>query len=229
LIYLCSGYKRTPIGRLGNLLDFTRCSKMMMWDNNGNGELAPKNCYWVGWHALKGATCHVTQSTVIGLPQSLPTLHHDSMLQGFAGVDKEGDCYLSTSLLGFGTFIKWMYFVHPEKNRELLGIDFNLSEREVSGVATSVTRVAQLAKILISQGLKAETPLTLLDRTMWEPELIADWRVSEGLFSAADFVNWRKDKCSPNGAGCPKCGQKSFTQKIYRFCVHCGFDKNKEI
>ncbi len=180
------------------------------------------SCAWVGYGIGKGVTSPEKDITIFGVPEHIYSGLHGVMVGGLSDVDPPPLCYEENHDKGFGSYIRWVFFADPDLKENYLGVDFSLSLRETSGVATSFKRVAEVVRALSKHGVPDITRVALLNWRMCEPEHLASVRKTLGLHTVAHWNSKAIDLFSKGSGFCPKCGLETFNDRRHLFCYRCG-------
>lgn len=183
-------------------------------------------CQWVEYGMSKGVT-HLTKDlTIVADCAELPRgLHADLVAEFSDEVDPYPLCYEPTHQRGFGGFIRWLAFTNPRSPEApgIFGIDFSTNCRPTSGVANTVWRVAEVARIILSHGIDPRTEIAMLNSRMTEDIGVTAWREHFGLRTVKDWVDCSFKLLFPNGYLCPRCGCHTFFGAEL-FCSNCGYN-----
>ncbi|HWP61718.1 MAG TPA: hypothetical protein VN495_03875 [Candidatus Paceibacterota bacterium] len=178
-------------------------------------------CEWIHFGVGKGVSNPCTGVSIYGTPGESMMGMHGEMIQGLPGIDTSPRCYEDDHALGFGEFVRWVYFANPLADTGILGIDWSLSARKTAGVAHSMARVAAVARTCMESGIPAESRLALLNWRMLEPAYLSKFRRGAGLNTVLDWAARGPDLFGSGSDRCPRCGLKTLTQAS-RFCNRCG-------
>lgn len=185
-----------------------------------------RTCPWIGYGMGKGVTHLYDDISVFAIPNEMKRGLHAEIVQGYA-VDPIDLCYLDTHKLGFGGFVRWMYFSDPmnlETRTGVFGLDWSLVHKLSAGIATSMLIASVIITRAHAHGIPANARVALMNPSMCEPEFITNWKQSIGLLTVSDWVEKSSALFAQNGMHCPKCGQKTF-EAPRRFCSKCGANK----
>src|SRR5262249_7302018 len=138
---------------------------------------------------------------------------HGELIQGFPDVDPLPDCYSESHNLGFGSFVRWVYFANPSGLPEVLGVDWRLDARRTAGMSLTMRRVSKLATTLAAHGIPGSTELALLNPRMCEDPCVHAVRSSLELVTIADWCEKGNRILGPQSCHCPRCGQMTLGQK----------------
>lgn len=178
-------------------------------------------CRWVGYGFSKGVTSPALVVTVFGTPTKMHSGWHGEMIQGFPGVDPNPACYAPDHEKGFADFVRWVYFASPDTDKGVLGIDFSLSERATAGIADSLKRVVEVARVCVEHGIPADIELVLLNPRMCEVPCLTELRKQLGLHTIADWLGKAETLFGDNGKHCHVCGLPTRDAE-FLFCYRCG-------
>ncbi len=149
-------------------------------------------CRWLGFGIGKGVTDPERNISVFGLPEIMTAGLHGLLIQGFPGVGTSPECYEQNDVLGFGGFVRWVYFANPGGGNGILGIDFSLCAWSGAGVANTMFSVSRLAKTCLEHGISPQDQLVLLNCRMIEEPCVFSWRQSLGLCCASNGQTKKK-------------------------------------
>lgn len=189
-----------------------------------------ESCHWVLWGLTKGVTHQKTGLTILSQNDRTTSGQHAELIQGFPYVDPVELCYSDKRVLGFGHFIRWVYFANPshmETEKGILGIDWSLNEPENAGVATSMLAVSHIATHLLRHGLSPKCELVLLNWKMLEPRVIEAWRKEMRLVTLFDWSVRAAMLFHQDGFHCPFCGMETFRHDE-PYCFRCGKERRKQ-
>jgi hypothetical protein len=179
-------------------------------------------CKWVGFGIGKGVTSTSQDLTIFGIPGRLGSGWHAELVKGLPGVDPSPLCYMPEHKLGFGDFVRWVYFADPHNQGDYFGVDFGLTERSTAGVGESVIRVASVARHALAHGVPGNTHLVLLGPRMIEEEVVTSFRQRLSLHTVNDWADRGASYFSnESGPYCWKCGLDT-RKPQFRFCYRCG-------
>ena len=181
-----------------------------------------ENCRWIGYGIIKGVTSPKNNLTIYGIPEEPCSGLHGELISGQPDVDPTPLCYEENHDKGFGDFVRWVIFADPKERQHFFGIDFSLTLRPTSGVATSFRKVWEIVGTLIDQGISPWIEVVLLNCRMIEPEYLTQVRKDAGLITAFDWVVKGERYFSQRSNFCPKCGQKTFEKNSHKYCCLCG-------
>jgi len=176
-------------------------------------------CRWLGYGIGKGVTCPEMDVTVFGVPQTMRSGLHGTLIQGFPDVDPYDLCYEDQHVKGFGGFIRWIYFSNPSKGPGVLGIEFSLhpSIRVTSGIATSFKRAQHVVSVCCRHGIPAKAEVALLNwRNCQRPHLVAFGK-QQRLVTVSD---WAQSADRFSTTLCWRCGKPSSSN--FHYCPYCG-------
>ena len=179
-------------------------------------------CPWVGYGIGKGVTSPERDMSIFGVPKTVRSGLHGEMVKGLPDVDPAPLCYEDSHKKGFGTFVRWVFFSDPNGERNYLGVDFSLSLRETSGVATSFKRVAEVVRHASRHGIPKDTRIVLLNWRMCEPAHLTRVREGLGLRTVTDWKTKMRLLFFKDSIFCSKCGLETFNHQGHRFCYRCG-------
>ncbi len=180
-----------------------------------------KTCEWLGHGFRKGVTHPEKNITVFLASDTAEPGVHAKLIADFSGVDPHPRCYWPVRhKLGFGGFIRWVYFSDPRGKRDFTGADWSLVARSTAGILTSFLSVEKFARALVQSGIDEKIELVLLNCRMRENSIIRGTRAKLGLQTLSDWFD-RAPKLFRRGSGiCPRCGQNILLREI--FCHSCG-------
>lgn len=190
-----------------------------------------KTCPWIGYGMGKGVTHLFKDISVFMIPNEMKSGLHGEMVQGFKGVDPIDLCYLDTHKLGFGGFVRWMYFADPqdhETHAGVFGLDWSLIHKLSSGIATSMLVAQIIIERAYAHGIPGNARVALMNPLMCEPAYLTEWKQSAGLLTVHDWATKAAQLFSACGTHCPKCGLPTF-QKPRRFCYRCGANRHNTL
>ncbi len=154
-------------------------------------------CRWIGFGIGKGVTHPMMDISVFGIKRIIGPNDDDKIMKGLHGkmmqgfkdipVDPVHRCYKDDHELGFGGFIRWVSFFHPEKNG-FLGIDYDRTERPTSGVACSMQEVYEVVRILARHGFPKDYEVVMLNGRMHEDPESTAWRKEHELVTLRDWI-----------------------------------------
>ncbi|MCX6714307.1 MAG: hypothetical protein NTX72_00650 [Candidatus Uhrbacteria bacterium] len=229
-IYVHPGTKRVPVKSLTPHLR-TPFEKNFLMDASVMTPEDALTCPWVGYGTGKGVTHLFKDISVFMIPNKMKSGLHGEMVQGFKGVDPIDLCYLDSHKLGFGGFVRWMYFSDPQDSKTehgVFGLDWSLVHTLTSGIATSML----IAQIIIERahrhGIPGNARVALMNPVMCEPVYLTEWKQENNLLTVNDWVKKGMQFFAEEGTHCPKCGLFTF-EKPRRFCYRCGANRQNTI
>lgn len=224
-IYVHPGTRRMPVKSLKPFLRMP-FEKDFLMDAALMDAHDTKTCPWIGYGMGKGVTHVYKDISVFAIPNEMKRGLHAEIVQGYA-VDPVDLCYLDTHKLGFGGFVRWMYFVDPrdhETQSGVFGLDWSLVHKLSAGIATSMVIASVIITRAHAHGIPANARVALMNPSMCEPTYVTDWKMTVGLLTVSDWIEKSSKLFTQNGTHCPKCGQKTF-ETPRRFCSRCGANK----
>jgi hypothetical protein len=222
--YIVRGTERTAIQSLGDVLRDSLLTGDSVMDPAIMTEKDKPFCKWIGFGLGKGLTSSSRNVSIYGVPESVNgSGWHAELVKGIDGVDPSPLCYRSDHILGFGDFVRWVYFANPAGTGDFLGIDFGLPERPTAGVAETMFRVNQTVQVCARHGMPLATQVVLLHPRMFESPSLTELRLSLKLSAVGDWLS-RGDGLFDlrNGTRCPACGLDTRGDH-FNFCYRCGF------
>lgn len=222
-IFIHENGKRQSISSLATYLARSLDREQLM-DAARMTDEARAQCRWIGYGIGKGVTHPEHELSVFAVPEDLICGLHGELVQGFTHipVDSTPACYELDAPLGFNGFVRWVYFTDPKRQHDIFGVDWSLNLPRSGGVATSMTMIERIARIVIAHGIPRHTELVLLTADMCEPPVLEQWRRQRGLKTLEDWVALSKKLFAPRGGYCPRCGLDTFTFGRPMFCTRCG-------
>lgn len=182
-----------------------------------------RTCLWLGFGIGKGITDPIKNLSVFGEANRIYRGLHYELVKEFPDIDPFPLCYDEEKhVKGFGRFVRWVYFADPKREQDFLGIDFSLVCRPTSGVANSVTKVADVVKVIFEHGVSLKSEVVLLNRKMCEHSGITEMRRQAGLITVNDWINLADKLFLSKSPFCSKCGLKTFDKPV-SFCYRCGY------
>ncbi len=220
--FIQRGASREPISSLAPYLSASLTSGHRM-EAERMREDERKDCRWIGFGIGKGVTHPRAGITVFAVPRDLVSGLHGELIQGFDGIetDPTPGCYEPDADPGFGGFVRWVLFADPDGRRDVLGVDFSLALTDRGGVATAMLTVAEVAAVVMAQGMKPKTEVALLNCRMCEPAELAEWRRENGLATLDDWAA-KRDVFLRSDCFCPRCGLPLPEGDSADFCGRCG-------
>lgn len=225
-IYVHPGTKRVPVKSLKPYLRIPFEKQFLMDATLMDSEDA-HTCPWIGYGMGKGVTHLYDDISVFAIPNEMKRGLHAEIIQGY-NVDPVERCYLDDHKLGFGGFVRWMYFSDPKDlhtDQGVFGLDWSLVHKLSSGIATSMLIVQTIIARAHAHGIPANTYVALMNPSMCEPSFMTKWKQNIGLLTVQDWVEKAPKLFAQNGTHCPKCGLDTF-QCPRKFCYRCGANRN---
>ena len=226
-IYVHPGTERMPVKSLQPFLR-TPFEKNFLMDASLMTQEDARTCPWIGYGMGKGVTHHQKDISVFMIPNEMKSGLHGEMVQGFKGVDPIDRCYLDDHKLGFGGFVRWIYFSDPNDphtDQGVFGLDWSLIHKLSSGIATPML----IAQVIIARahahGIPGNARVALMNPTMCEPAYLTEWKQHTRLLTVHDWSTKGSSLFCEEGTHCPKCGLSTF-EKPRRFCYRCGTNRN---
>jgi hypothetical protein len=178
-------------------------------------------CHWMNFGMGKGVTCPVSDISVYMILDKRHSGLHGTLIQGLGNVDTSPACYERDSILGFGAFVRWVYFQPQQKRPGILGIDWSLGHGPTMGVADSMKRVYAVARSCAAHGVPPETELALVNYRVCEDPLHHAWRERTGLVTVRDWCEKGGALFGRGSCHCPQCGSTTLNETT-NFCYRCG-------
>lgn len=220
-IFFHDGTERRRVDSLEPFLTNSLREGIFM-DLNVMKEKDAKTCRWLGFGIGKGITDPDKNISVFGVPNRIHRGLHYELVKGFPDIDPFPLCYDEVNhVKGFGSFVRWVYFVDPEREHDFLGIDFSIVCRPTSGVANSVAKVSEVVKVVFQHGISPRSEVVLLNHKMCEHPGITEMRRQAGLIMVNDWINMADKLFLSKSPFCSKCGLKTLDNNE-KFCYRCG-------
>ena len=192
-------------------------------------EMRPQDvagCRWLNFKISRGITSPGRDISVYANVPVMPHGLHGEMLRDFPGTDLSPLCYdTERHIHGFGGFVRWVLFSHPNHPRRILGIDYSLIYDRESGIAYAVIEAARTVKTLVEHGLDLHTEIVLLNWRMCEETEIKNMRLNLGLLTADGWILKSPKLFTKESGVCPRCGLITL-KNGENFCGKCGANPN---
>lgn len=190
------------------------------------------SCDWDQYALAKGVS-HLEQglSCFAFSPDMVHGLHH-RLADDFPGIslDRFPLCYDDRQMVsGFGGFIRWVYFVNPVGQDDVIGLDFNLAPPPPSGVVRSVYQAMESFRLLAWHGLALATRAVLLNHHLCWSNGIRQMQEQNSLLTVGDWLSRGPLLFGPAGIQCPRCGQSTRSDYRSSYCRQCGAAFNRFI
>lgn len=232
-IYFHDGAIRHKVNSLKPYLESDYLARAVHMDPEEMKEEDARTCRWLGFNIGKGATSPSERITVFSTLDKIHRGLHYELVRDFPGIDLFPLCYEEDHKLGFGDFVRWVYFADSKGKQNFLGIDFSLACRPTSGVANSIRRVWEVVKTTALHGMPLDVEVVLLNHRMCELAGVMAMRQEAGLITLGDWTLVADSIFTRGSSFCPRCGQKTLDGQP-NFCYYCGcspdlfYDQQKE-